>query len=108
MPPIKSVYFSVQADENCKLDLNEPWFYRTGVFPGNFDRVVGYGSTGIVLHGIFKGIEAAFKFVEVEKHQKLPTYIHESVNQLNKKLNEMQAIQKTKGERKIAFFGHFR
>ena len=108
LPTLKSVYFTVQTTENCTFDLREPWFYKTGVFPGDFDKVVGHGATAIVLHGQFQGNEAAFKFVDVEKHEKFPTYIHENVNQLNKKLNEMQAVQKTRGEKKIAFFGHFR
>ena len=89
-------------------DLIEPWLYISGVFPGYCDRVIGYGSTGIVLHGLYGNRQAAFKFVEIKKLEKFPKNVQEGVDELNKKLNEMKAVQTTKGNKKISFFGHFR
>ena len=61
IPKEKSVFFPIVDFEN--KTLLGPWQYLTGVFPGNFTRLVGSGGEGHVVAGTWNNIKAAFKWV---------------------------------------------
>ena len=44
----KSIYFSIYPDESYPAEIQQPWYYINGVFPGNFDEEVGKGSEDIL------------------------------------------------------------
>ena len=85
----------------------DPWFYKTGVFDGKFDDVIGQGASGIVLKGEWFGRKAAFKFVEIGS-QKYQERSDVALKSLNEKLTEMISIQSTAGSKIISFYGHYR
>ena len=105
LPKLKSVYFPI-VDFNNK-ELLVLWQYKTGVFPGKFNRLIGSGGEGYVLEGEWDNIEAAFKFVGVEK-QKPKTFVHETLDDLEKELGEMKTMQTTIGTAIMPLIGHFR
>ena len=112
LPTSKSIFFSIQSfecfcDHKCGSDLSTPWFYKNGVFDGQFDRILGKGASGVVLHGFCHGFEAAFKFVEVEQ-QEFKEYAEDALDELNRKLGEMRSVQTTAGSKIVNFYGHFR
>ena len=112
LPTQKSVFFTVRplvGNNGSKVDFPDPWFYRTGVFDGKFNSVIGQGASGTVISGEWFGKKAAFKFVEIDwnslKWQKDPSV---STKALNEKLSEMISIQATKGSKIVSFYGHYR
>ena len=112
LPTSKSIFFSIKAfkcfcDEKCDSDLSNPWFYKNGIFDGQFDYLIGRGASGIVLHGYCHGVEAAFKYVDIGRQKQL-TFSSDGLAELNRKLGEMRSIQATKGSKVLDFKGHFR
>ena len=105
----RSVYFTTQPLFGTNPGFLHPWFYKTGVFNGNFDleKPLGEGSAGIVIKGEWAGKKAAFKFVDIGKQQQLG-HAKYSLEILGKKLSEMNEIQSTKGSRILSFYGHYR
>ena len=110
----KSIFFSVEPfDYSCSqksgsvLLTSPPWFYQNGVFNGQFDYVIGSGSSGILLHGFIHGVEAAFKFIEVG-NQPFEKYTLDRLAQLNRKLGEKRSVETTTGSKIVDFFGHYR
>ena len=109
LPRQKSVFFTTRrivGDFESNPDFDDPWFYKTGVFNGKFDSVIGRGSSGIVLSGEWAGRKAAFKFVQIGNQKWQET--SDSLKTLNKKLSEMTSIQATKGSKIVSFYGHYR
>ena len=84
-----------------------PWFYRTGVFDGKFESVIGQGASGTVISGEWFDVKAAFKFVEIET-RKWPKYITEGLKILDDKLSEMTSLRETNGSKIVSFYGHYR
>ena len=112
LPTSKSVFFSVEplkcfCDQKCDSDLSTPWFYKNGVFDGKLDEIIGNGTSGVVLHGLCHGVEAAFKFIEIGR-QNWQEYAEDGIAELNRQLGEMGSIQTTEGSKIVSFFGHFR
>ena len=110
LPTEKSMYFTIRPifeeskDQSSFLD---PWFYKTGVFDGKFNSVIGRGASGTVLSGEWFGKKAAFKFVNIGAQER-PNNVKDNLKIQNKKLSEMTAIQKTKGSKILSFYGHYR
>ena len=101
----KSVFFPiVDFGNNALLG---PWQYKTGVFPGNFTRLVGSGGEGHVVAGVWNNEKAAFKWVLVGK-QENRTYTKDSLADMEKKLSEMRTMQTTIGTSIMPIIGHFR
>ena len=101
------MYFTTrQLDDEFgdKTDFLDPWFYRTGVFDGEFNSVIGRGASGTVISGDWYGKKAAFKFVEIgnQKSKK------DAVKSLNEKLSEMVSVQATNCSKVVSFYGHYR
>ena len=110
LPSQKSVFFTTRPlpDEfKGQTEFPDPWFYKTGVFDGNFDSVVGQGATGTVISGEWFGKKAAFKFVEIG-NQKFQNQVAHGLKTLNKKLSEMTSIQSAVGSKIVSFYGHYR
>ena len=108
LPSQKSVYFTTRPFEGefeGKTNFPDPWFYRTGVFDGKLNSVIGQGASGTVLSGDWFGKKAAFKFVEIgaQKFQE-----KNSLRNLDEKLSEMISIQSTRGSKIVSFYGHYR
>ena len=104
------MYFTTRLLPKEFLRQNEflaPWFYRTGVFDGEFNSVFGQGAAGTVISGKWFGKKAAFKFVEI-KSQKFEEKATDVLKTLDKKLSEMISIQSTAGSKIVSFFGHYR
>ena len=110
LPTQKSIYFttrSLPGNDHNKPDFLDPWFYRTGVFDGEFDSVIGKGTSGIVISGEWLGKKAAFKFVQTG-NQKLPKDVPDALKTLDEKLSEMTTIQATQGSKIVQFYGLYR
>ena len=110
LPTQKSVYFTTRrivSDSESISDFLDPWFYRTGVFDGKFDWLIGQGASGTVISGKWAGKKAAFKFVPIGE-QKYQEKSEDALKTLDDKLSEMTSIQATKGSKIVKFFGHYR
>ena len=110
LPTQKSIYFitrPLKGNDGSKVDFLDPWFYRTGVFDGKFDSVIGQGASGTVISGDWYGKKAAYKFVEIGK-QKFEDNVPDALKSLDEKLSEMTSIQATKGSKIVSFYGHYR
>ena len=115
LPSQKSVYFSTRPfpdDFKQQNEFPDPWFYKTGVFDGKCDSLIGQGAAGTVISGEWFGKKAAFKFVEIkfvdigiEESTKNMT---DNLHRLDKKLSEMISIQSTVGSKIVSFYGHYR
>ena len=104
----KSVYFSIYPDESYPAHLQDAFYYTNGSFEGNFDNEkIGEGSEGIVLHGEWIDNEAAFKFVEIQE-QKWQDNDVDSLNDLNKRLTELNVLKSVESTRFIKNYGHYR
>ena len=106
----KSIFFTTRPlpyefkEQNEFLD---PWFYKTGIFDGKFDSVIGQGASATVLRGDWFGKKAAFKFVEIGS-QKFQEKSDEALKSLSDKLSEMISIQSTEGSKIVSLYGHYR
>ena len=110
LPSKKSIYFLTRPlpDEfKQQKEFPNPWFYKTGIFNGNFNSLIGQGAAGTVVSGEWFGKKAAFKFVEIGT-QKYQETIKDSLKTLNEKLSEMISIQSTVGSKIVTFYGHYR
>ena len=110
LPSQKSVYFTTRPIEGEFKDENsftDPWFYKTGVFDGKFDSLIGQGATGTVLRGEWFGKKAAFKFVDTGT-QIFQREFEDSLKSLEEKLSVMISIQSTVGSKIVKFYGHYR
>ena len=100
----KSVYFSVYPDESYPTEMQEAWFYKNGVFPGEFKEIIGKGR---VISGKWMGNDVAFKFIEI-KNQKYQKDVDLGLEDLKKRLTELNALKSTKGSCILREYGHFR
>ena len=110
LPAKKSVYFTIRpivAKFKGKTPFRDPWFYRTGIFDGKFNSIIGKGASGIVFSGKWCGMKAAFNFVEIGV-QKFRQQASEALKTLNENLTEMTSIQQTEGSKILSFYGHYR
>ena len=110
LPSQKSIYFTIRPLPNDFKQQNEfpdPWFYKTGIFNGKFNSVIGQGAAGTVIKGEWFGRKAAFKFVEIGA-QKYQDLIEDTLKTLDEKLSEMISIQSTVGSKIVSFYGHYR
>ena len=105
VPREKSIFFPIVGFGNSSL--LGPWQYLTGVFPGNFNRLIGSGGEGYVVAGTWNNNKAAFKWVHVGK-QEPKTYASEYIVDMEKKLIEMRTMQSTIGSSIMQIIGHFR
>ena len=110
-PTQKSVYFTTRplvGNAESNDDFLDPWFYRTGVFDGKFNSVIGEGASGTVISGEWYGKKAAFKFVEIGEKMVDSHEVRDGLKILDKKLSEMTSVQATKGSKIVTFYGHYR
>ena len=112
IPTVKSIAFAVKSfpctcANICAGDLSEEFYYLNGVYPGQFDRLVGQGGEGVVVSGFWHGEEAAFKFIPVRKQQ-FPGNVEDGLADLETRLNEMVTMQSTSGSCILKPLGHFR
>ena len=105
----KSVYFSVYPDSSYPTEMQEAWFYTNGVFPGEFEEIIGKGCEGHVISGKWMGVDVAYKFIEI-KNPKLPkrnATVRDGLKDLKKRLTELNALKATKGSCILREYGHF-
>ena len=110
MPSKMSIFFTIRPlpDEfKGQNEFPDPWFYKTGVFDGEFDSIIGQGAAGTVISGEWFGKKAAFKFVEIGT-QKFQEIVSVALKTLDEKLSEMISIQSTVGSKIVPFYGHYR
>ena len=88
-PKEKSIFFPIVDFGNSAL--LGPWQYLTGVFPGNFNRLIGSGGEGYVIEGVWDNIKAAFKWVPVGK-QESKVKIDDALAGMEEKLSEMRTM----------------
>ena len=86
------MFFSIEpqkcdCDKKCVGDLPYKWTYKSGVFPGQFECVLGRGGEGVVIQGSWHGKDAAFKF-SPHKHTKKDKPL--SKKQLKKYIESVQ------------------
>ena len=105
LPAKMSIFFPIVDFGNSTL--LGPWQYLTGVFPGNFNRLIGSGGEGHVVEGTWNNIKTAFKWVLVGKQEK-KTYMIERIADMEKKLSGMRTMQTTTGSSIMPIMGHFR
>ena len=103
----KSVYFSIYPDESYPSKIQHAWYYVNGVFPANFEELIGNGSEGCVVSGKWMGVDAAFKFVEI-KNQKFQKKVNDALKDLKYRLTELNALKAIRGSIILQEFGHFR
>ena len=103
----KSVYFSIYPDESYPSDIQRAWYYSNGVFPGNFDELIGKGGEGYVVSGKWMGVEAAFKFAEI-RNQKFSTKVVDGLKDLEMRLTQISALKAIKSPCIVVQLGHFR
>ena len=101
LPQQKSIYFLVKPFDALQ---HEPWHYETGVFPGQFDDVIGSGGEGVVLAGILNGEEVAYKYVDIGK-QEFKRKASEGLADMAIRLSQ---IHKLTGSCILPVIGHFR
>ena len=105
LPTKKTIFFPIVDFGNSAL--LSPWQYLVGVFPGNFNRLIGSGGEGHVIAGSWNNSKAAFKWVHLGK-QEYKAKIDEALADLEKKLGEMRTMQTTIGSSIMPIVGHFR
>ena len=105
IPNKKSVFFPIVDFGNSAL--LGPCQYLTGVFPGQFNRLIGSGGEGHVVAGVWNNEMAAFKWVLVGKQEEKPS-VEETLADMEKKLSEMRTMQMTIGTSIMPIIGHFR
>ena len=103
----KSVYFSIYPDESFPQELQQAWYYSSGVFPGNFDELIGKGSEGHVVGGRWMELDVAYKFVEI-KNQKFQKTVDDGLKDLKRRLTELDALKAVQGSCILQDYGHFR
>ena len=109
---IKSILFAVKSfpctcPTQCAGDLSKEWFYKNGVYPGQFGQIIGSGGEGVVVSGFWHGEEAAFKFVPV-RAQQFSEFAKDSLADLATRLNEMTTLQAMTGSSILKILGHYR
>ena len=102
----KSVYFSIYPDESYPSELQQAWYYSSGVFPGKYGELIGKGSEGHVVDGKWMERNVAFKFVEM-KNQKFQNIVSDGLKDLKRRLTELNALKAIKGSCILQEYGHF-
>ena len=105
VPKEKSIFFSVVDFGNSTL--LGPWQYLTGVFPGQFNRLIGSDGEGHVVTGTWNNEQAAFKWVSAGKQEE-KTFTNEALADMETNLREMRTMQTTIGSSIMPILGHFR
>ena len=104
VPSVKSAFFPVKNFPTG--NLGDSWCYTTGVYKGEFERVIGKGGEGTVIQGRWSGRPAAYKFVEM-KGLKYTNY-HDAMADITERLNEMTEMMATPGNAILPFEAHYR
>ena len=105
VPTIKSVSYPIKSFPSG--NLNSPFRYKSGVYPGQFGQVIGKGAEGIVIQGVWNNEKAAYKFVEV-RDQKLMSLVKDGLADMNARVREMIEMESITGSNILKFNGHFR
>ena len=105
IPVIESIYFPIKPFPNG--NLSKPFNYETGVYPGQYGRVIGRGGEGTVVQGIWANQPCAYKFIEVRdlKHKEL---VSDQLNDMNTRLKEMIEMENINGTNILKLKGHHR
>ena len=125
LPRTKSVFFPVKKFSTDSL--KQPWCYTTGIYDGQYDKIVGTGKHSIVVKGLFEGQPSAFKFEEMSEISVdfslrfLADYIpfvkidsgygngyKEEKEDLSRELKEMTEMITTIGDSIISLDAHYR
>ena len=104
LPQQKSIYFLVKPFDALQ---HEPWHYETGIFPGEFNDVIGSGGESVVIGGILNGEEVAYKYVDIGQQTHTST-VSEGLADMTTRLNEMHQMESITGSCILSIKGHFR
>ena len=105
VPTVESIFFPIKSFPRGNLSL--PFHYETGIYPGQFYKVIGKGGEEIVIQGVWGSEEAAFKFVQV-RDQKFMRNVKDNLADMNTRVREMIEMESISGSNILKFYGHFR
>ena len=105
VPSIESIYFPIKSFPSG--NLSKPFNYETGVYPGQYGRVIGRGGEGTVIQGIWANQPCAYKFVEV-RDQKYMETTNDNLKDMNVRLKEMIEMENITGTQILKLEGHHR
>ena len=105
VPTVESIFFSIKSFPSG--NLASPFHYETGIYPGQFCRVIGKGGEGTVIQGIWGNDKAAFKFVQV-RDQKIRKTVEDDLADMNARVREMVEMESINRSNILNFNGHFR
>ena len=104
LPEEESIFFQVKSFPSG--NLISPFHYETGVYPGQFGRVIGKGGEGVVIEGKWNNEQAAFKFVTI-RDQKVTGFAEDTLANMNARLREMIEMESINGSNIVKLNGHF-
>ena len=102
---VQSIYFPIKSFPSG--NLSKPFNYETGVYPGQYGRVIGRGGEGIVIQGVWANQPSAFKFVEIGD-QKRKDKVDDNLKDMNARLREMVEVETISGTNILKLEGHHR
>ena len=105
VPTLQSIYYPIKSFKNGNLP--KPFNYKTGVYPGQYGRVIGRGGEGTVIEGIWGNEKCAYKFVEI-KNPKFKTKVGDNLKDMNARLKEMIEMESLNGNNILKLEGHHR
>ena len=105
VPNIESIYFPIKPFP--KGNLSKPFNYETGVYPGQYGRLIGRGGEGTVIQGVWSNQPCAFKFVEV-RDLKYIQKMDDNLEDMNARLREMIEMETISGTNILKLEGHYR
>ena len=104
VPDKQSIFFQVKSFPSA--NITSPFRYETGVYPGQFGRVIGKGGEGVVIEGKWNNEQAAFKFVTI-RDQKVTGFAEDTLANMNARLREMIEMESINGSNIVKLNGHF-
>ena len=105
LPTVQSIYYPIKPFKSG--NLSKPFNYKTGVYPGQYGRVIGRGGEGTVIEGIWGNEKCAYKFVEI-KNQKQKDTVGDNLKDMNTRLKEMIEMEKIGGSNVLKLEGYYR
>ena len=105
VPSVQSIFYPIKSFQGRILP--KPFNYVTGVYPGQYGRVLGRGGEGTVIEGIWGYQPCAFKFVEL-RGQKYKQLVSDNLEDMNARLREMIEVENIGGTNILKLEGHHR
>ena len=107
LPCVKSAFFTTK--EHPIGDHSEPWCYTSGVYDGEFSKVIGKGGEATVIRGEFNG-PAAYKFVEMKGLNLHENYDNNTADMVERlmEMDTQSKLMETPGDAILPLEAHYR